>query len=140
MNKKSGISMMMLIITIVVLVILLSAITLRLNIASCNVLKEELPFNGVITNTQVKSLIDEEYTSNFNEELTQNGDNTTTSFMKIDLSKIGIKKTFSGYEKEGENDIYIYSENTGIVYYLLGVEYDGNVYFSINNDVTNIVK
>ena len=56
------------------------------------------------------------------------------------MKRAGIKKTFTGYEKQGENDIYVYSESTGTVYYLLGVEYDGRVYFSVNNNVTNIVK
>lgn len=161
MNKKSGLSMLMLIITIVVLIILMSAITLKISIASgrenlsvlvnnvsvieeyiasCNVLKEELPFSETLTAAQVKALIDEDNVVDFQNELTNNGDSSTTSFKKIDMKRAGIKKTFTGYEKQGENDIYVYSESTGTVYYLLGVEYDGRVYFSVNNNVTNIVK
>lgn len=161
MNKKSGISMLNLLITIIVVIILASTITVSVSILSarhnlsvfvnnilvieeyiksCNVLKEELPFNGELTLDEVKERIDIEYLENFNKEITNNGEISTISFRKIDMSKIGVDKKYTGYEKDGLNDVYIYSEVTGIVYYLKGVKDDENVYFSVNENVINTVK
>lgn len=164
MKNKKGVSMIILLITIIVVIILMSSITLKLGIASgredlsilvnnisvieeyiesCNILKEDLPFCGNLSMSDVINLVDTEYISSFDNELAKNGDADTTTFKKVDLSKVGIKKTFTGYGEEGkkgENDIYIYSEKSGTVYYLYGVEYDKNVYFSINDEVTNIVN
>lgn len=161
MNKKSGVSMLVLIITIVVVIILMSTISLKIKnaknngnlsvfvnnlsvieeyIESCNVLKEESPFSEDLKLEEVKAKVLPEYLDFFNSELISNGDEYTTSFKKVDMSKIGIKKKFTGYEQEGENDIYVYSEVTGTVYYLIGTEVNGEIYFSISDKVTNIVK
>lgn len=161
MERKSGISMFILLITIIVVIILASTITISLDqistkkdlsifannisaieeyIKSCNILKEELPFDGELTLEEVKSRVDSEYIENFTNELLNNGDNLTVSFKKVDMSKIGVENKSTGYEKEGINDIYIYSELTGTVYYLMGIENEENIIFSINESVINKVK
>jgi hypothetical protein len=115
--------------------------TIEEYIKSCEVLNEDLPFESKeLSISEVRNLIDADKLSEFNNELESNGDNSTTFFKKVDISKVGIKKELTGYGKNGENDIYVYSENTGTVYYLAGASYDGNVYFSINYKITNIVK
>jgi len=161
MNKKSGISMIVLVITIVMIIILMSTVALKMNvatnsealsvfvnnlsvieeyIASCNILKEDLPFSGELSLEEVRSRITPEYLNIFNIELNNNGDDSTLLFKKVDMSEIGIKKKFTGYEEDGQNDIYVYSELTSTVYYLKGVEIDGDVYFSLNDKVNNIVE
>lgn len=161
MNKKSGISMFVLLITVIVAVILLSAISLNLTdvssinkigifatnlntiqeyITSCNLLKEELPFGGDILVEDIKSKMTEEYLEKFLIELENSGDSETSSFKKIDLNKIGAHADSTGFGEDGENDIYVYSEVTDIVYYLKGVRYKSDIYFCINNKITNIIK
>lgn len=161
MNRKSGISMMVLVVGIIVSLILLSTIALEIEnssgsekisvfvnnitviedyIKSCNILKEELPLGDSITMQQAKSLVNIEHLQFFSQELAANGDSGISSFKKVDLNNAGIKKQFTGYGNEGPNDIYIYSENSGRVYYLYGLEYKDKVYFSVNNEITNIAN
>lgn len=161
MNKRSGISMFILLITVIVIIILASTITLSISslsnkhkinifvnnlstieeyISSLNILKEEMPFDEDLTIDEVRAKLETENLEAFNNEILSNGDNTTTYFKKVNLSKLEINEKNTGYEKKGQNDIYIYSENTGIVYYLKGIKLDENIYFSINDKLTNIVK
>lgn len=161
MSKKSGISMFVLILTVIISIILLSAVSLNLAdvsginkigifatnlntiqeyISSCNMLKEELPFNGEISLQEIKSKLSDEYYSYFMLELKDKGDEETVSFKKVDLTAIGTYETSTGFEENGESDIYVYSEITDTVYYLKGLKYKGEVYFCINNKITNIIK
>lgn len=57
----------------------------------------------------------------------------------IDMSKIGITELQYGNNKT-DNDIYVVSTVTGKVYYLEGVEYDGVVYYTLNEDLYNIAN
>ena len=150
-----------LLITIIFVVILLSAIYLNLSdvssinkigifttnlttiqdyITSCNLMKEELPFDGDILVEDVKLNMTEEYLEKFIIELENRGDSETVSVKKIDLNKIGVHEDSTGFGENGENDIYVYSENTDTVYYLMGIKYNGDIYFCINNKITNIIK
>lgn len=161
MNKRSGISMFILLITIIVIIILISTITLSISslsnrhkisifvnnlstieeyISSLNILKEEMPFDEDLTIDEVRAKLETENLEAFNNEILNNGDNTTVVFKKVNLTKLEINEKNTGYAKKGENDIYIYSENTGIVYYLKGIKLDENIYFSINDKLTNILK
>lgn len=161
MNKKNGISMFVLILTVIIVIILLSAVSLNLSdvssinkigifatnlntiqeyISSCNMLKEELPFNGEISLEEIKSKMTDEYYAYFMIELEEKGDKTTVNFKKVDLTAIGTLETATGFEENGETDIYVYSEITDTVYYLKGLKHKGEIYFCINNKITNIIE
>lgn len=161
MKNKLGISMIVLVVTIVFIAILASAVAIQVSnssgkerlsvfvnnvtvieeyIKSCEILKEEMPFGDEMSKEEVISLISTEDLNYFTSDLSANGDSSTISFKKVDMSKVGIKKEFYGYGKEGANDIFIYSETTGTVYYLMGISYNNKTYFSINGDITNIIN
>lgn len=160
--RKKGISMVVLIVTLIVMIILMSTIVLTLTtmsgkekmsvfvhnlqvmeeyIQSSEILKEELPFEeSMLRMDEIKNLVESDKKSDFEKELENNGENVTTTFRKIDMDKIGVYEKITGYGKKGEKDSYVYSESTGIVYYLAGISYKGNIYFSMKDEVTNLVK
>ena len=158
---KKGISMLMLVVTILMMIIIMSTITVSINITtgrenistlennlstieeyvdSCRILNEELPFSSSMSYEDVKKLVDSNNFTEFNNELMSNGDSVSSTFRKVEISEIGIKKEFYGYGKNGKDDIFVYSEDTGIAYYLKGVLYKGERYFSISSRLTNFVK
>lgn len=60
-----------------------------------------------------------------------NDDGEDVVFYEIDLSKIGIEESSYGVKENGnENDIYLVSNDTHVVYYYPGHNIDGKVYFS----------
>lgn len=53
----------------------------------------------------------------------------------IDLDKIGvISTTYGGKAYEDENDVYLLSKTTGIIYYKKGFNYKNNIYYTDNID------
>ncbi len=79
--------------------------------------------------------IDTIYVSQFENETNTNG---VINFKKIDLSRLGIDSTEYG-NNEFDGDVYVVSEETGKVYYLAGVEYDNLIYYTITDELYNIV-
>ena len=84
--------------------------------------------------------LNQNYLSNFRDELTKNldltdGENVVsdTVFYKIDLNKIDVKKTARGTGKDGANDIYVMAYPSQNVYYIKGVIANDNIYFSLAN-------
>lgn len=82
----------------------------------------------------IKNINGNEISNILEEEISTNGDNEAT-FFEIDISKLGIKEMKLGI-KENENDIYLISNNSHIVYYYQGYEVKDNVYFS-SSQLTN---
>lgn len=61
-------------------------------------------------------------------------DNTIEMYV-IDLDKIGVINTTYGLKSESdENDVYLLSKITGIVYYKKGFEHNNNIYYTDNID------
>ena len=65
-------------------------------------------------------------------------DNNIT-FKKIDMNLINMLNLEYGNEKE-INDVYVVSETTGKVYYLLGVEYDKVYYYTLTDKLYTFVE
>lgn len=83
----------------------------------------------VLDTTTLKSV------SQFSEEtITDN----TINFKVVDLSLIGIADTEFG--SGNGNDIYVLSETTGIVYYLAGVTYENNTYYTLTEELYDITS
>lgn len=72
--------------------------------------------------------------SQFSGEQVVSGD---INFKKIDLSLIGIDNNKLGLG-EGE-DVYVLSEQTGRVYYMPGVEFEGTVHYTITDKISEIL-
>lgn len=163
-NNKKGISMIILIITIVIIIILMATISLRISIASgrerlstlvnniqvieeyinsCKIMNEDLPKydeNTTYTLDDLKNIVSSSKLYDFESDIAANGESNESTFWRVDIKKMGIKKEFTGLKKDGdESDIYVYSETTGTVYYLHGIRYDGRYHFTINDSITNIV-
>lgn len=54
---------------------------------------------------------------------------------EIDYDKIDAMDTNFGNQENGVNDIYLYSKETGKVYYKLGFEYEGTVYHTLTENL-----
>lgn len=61
----------------------------------------------------------------------------TISFKSIDFNLIGINDLRYGTSNQ-TRDIYVLSENTGKVYYLLGVEYNGKIHYTLTEEMYNL--
>ena len=155
MNKKSGISLIVLAITITV-VLILTVITIvsfdssihNTSLAAfMNDLKEvEDSFEATIidsgrsgistyTKQQVLTLVGENSTE-FENELTLNGDASETEFYVVNLNSIGILKSKRGNKKDSdEADIYVVTKNKMHAYYLKGIKINDTFYFSISSKV-----
>lgn len=72
--------------------------------------------------------------SQFSEE---NIVNNTISFKVIDLSLIGENNTQFG--KGIGDDIYVVSENSGKVYYMRGISYEGLTYYTLTGELSKLV-
>lgn len=153
--KKNGISVVALVITVVVTLILVSVgiIVLDSSVDDATIggfmndLKEvEDSFSASLIDkgksefytyakAEVISMVDEEQKSEFQNELILNGDNEEKNFYLVNLNNIGIKKSSRGERANGENDIYVVSQNSLHAYYLRGVKVNDVFYFSISSKV-----
>lgn len=158
MNKRSGISLVILTVTIVVALILLSIgiVTIDKNVdnAAVSGLMNDLKDvedaasayiieNGdseleKLTYSEVIALLDEELKVSFIEELGLNSDLENKEFYKVDLAKIGVQKSPRGSGSGGENDIYVITKDTLHAYYLGGLVVNDVYYFSISKKINNL--
>lgn len=58
---------------------------------------------------------------------------------KVNLVAIDAVNSLRGQKEYGEDDIYLVSDTTGIVYYKKGYEYSGNVYYSVTGKLKEIL-
>lgn len=154
--KKSGISLIILVITIVVSAMLLSLAIIALDSnaknASLSAFLEDLKqiedlasaslidgmsdnFSSILTKDEVIALIENTKIEEFENELILNSDDSESKFYKVNLSKLGIKKSNKGNMEHGENDIYVLASNSLHAYYLKGIAIKNKTYFSISNKV-----
>ena len=91
--------------------------------------------NGNVDFTQTTldlTNISPEYLSQFDGETIL--DNTIEMYV-IDLDKIGVINTTYGKKAyEDENDVYLLSKTTGVIYYKKGYSYNNNIYYIDNID------
>ena len=57
---------------------------------------------------------------------------------KLDFSKLGNIETIYG-NIDDERDIYVVSKASGVVYYLKGVNVNGTTYFTLTDDLKNLI-
>lgn len=57
---------------------------------------------------------------------------------KLDFSKLGNIETIYG-NIDDEKDIYVVSKTSGVVYYLKGVNMNGTTYFTLTDDLKNLI-
>ena len=81
--------------------------------------------NYVFDTTNIKGSAIEQFAT---ETVTDN----KITFKKIDMSLINMLNLEYGNEKETD-DVYVVSETTGKVYYLLGIEYDKVYYYTLTD-------
>lgn len=153
MNKKMGISLVVLVVTIMVMSIITGVILIRVN--ASDVKAKQISFieelgeiheacqiyyirNGkypVIeeasyTKEQILQLVGEDSTL-LQEEFTLNKD-TSQNFYEIDLYQVHRSKGTRGYG-EDNRDIYVLNESATCVYYLKGIAADNTKYFSVSS-------
>ena len=65
--------------------------------------------------------------------------NNVYTFYIIDLAVLGINDTKYGKNAD-ENDVYVVSQESGKVYYLNGLEYKEKVYYTLNQDLYQLIN
>ena len=154
---KKGISMIVLLITIAVFLILVTVVTISSNKILNNTKKkqfareiyevqnlvdkykyekEEYPYTILDDNTNESISIDitDEIKNQFeNENITE--DNKVVLY-SIDLNKIGAENITRGIKNNNNlNDIYAFSNKTGIVYYTDGYKVGNNTYYTLTDEL-----
>lgn len=66
-------------------------------------------------------------------------DNTVTLYV-VDFEKIDAMDTNYGRQEEGSNDIYLVSQETGNVYYKLGFDYDEKIYYTLTDELKDMLE
>ena len=152
MNKKSGVTMVIIVATVIIAILILSVSVVSINNATKNaaitsfteeivnieneiskyyLLTGELPtLDNIKYNESEVSNISSN-PEEFIEEIHTNNESENTYFVKVDLSKLNFEKSTRGLQKNGENDIYVVSYPELNVYYLTGVEIENTSYFSL---------
>ena len=158
---KKGISMIVLLITIAVFLILVTVVTISSNKILNNTKKkqfareiyevqnlvdkykyekEEYPYTILDDNTNESISIDitDEIKNQFeNENITE--DNKVVLY-SIDLNKIGAENITRGIKNNNNlNDIYAFSNKTGIVYYIDGYKVGNNTYYTLTDELKKII-
>lgn len=154
---KKGISMIALLITIAVFLILLTVITISSDKIVNNTKKkqfareiyevqnlvdkykyekEEYPYTILDDSTKesISINITDDLNDQFeNEDITE--DNKVVLY-SIDLNKIGAESITRGIKKDNDlNDVYAFSEKTGIVYYAKGYKVGKNIYYTLTDEL-----
>lgn len=158
-NKKSGISLIILITMIVIALVLLtlSVIAVGSTVQNSSIsafgndLKEVEDACGaryienglssfdVKNKNDILELVGDKNKEEFKKELELNGDNLGDQFLIVDLEKIGVNKSTRGNYKNGDNDVYVLTPDTLHAYYLKGITVKGTTYFSITSKVKELL-
>lgn len=158
-NKKSGVSLIILITMIVIALVLLtlSVIAVGSTVQNSSIsafgndLKEiedacgaryienGLSSFDVKDKNYILELVGDKNKEEFKKELELNGDNLGNQFLIVDLEKIGVNKSTRGNCKNGENDVYVLTPDTLHAYYLKGITVKGTTYFSITSKVKELL-
>lgn len=152
---KKGINMISLSMAIVIIIIMVSTITISVQKILENSNKTKFvseiilirdSINSYKTNTSnypEKERISLNLTELSSEALIQFSreivtDNVITLYL-IDYDKIGINTKIFGNNKDGLNkDIYAFSKETGQVYYLKGIKFNGRTYYTLTEEISDM--
>lgn len=153
---KKGITLITLIITVIVMLILLTTVSITGFSAYNNSVKISLA--SEIASLQVAT--DNYYTKSGEYPTNQNvqldisnvSENSKEQFMLedivdnkimlevIDYTLLGFKSLKYGLSENGDNDIYAVSNITGKVYYLKGITLGNYTYYSLNDELTELIN
>ena len=158
-SEKKGISVIAFIIIIGVMLILISTVTVSLDSVVTNSRKRQFAKEIFEIQTMVDS-----YKKHNNDypyikkaegnktiELEINGKNETqlvsediidnkVELYVINLQKIGANELSRGYNKDNdETDVYAFSNKTGKVYYVKGYKVRKNKYYSLTDELKNLI-
>ncbi len=165
MDKKSGVTMLILIL-IIILVLILVGITIasagntidnarlvafatdltRIEDATKNYYfqNNSLPITDETSylKDDILQIVKDENKDSFIEALNLNEDNgEDTSFYKIELGALEVEQTTRGTKKNGkEEDVYVVAFPSMNVYYLAGVKAKGNWYYALTPNLVDLVK
>ena len=165
MDKKSGVTMLILIL-IIILVLILVGITVasagntidnaRLVAFATDLTKiEDATKNYYFQNNSlpitdetsylkddILQIVKDENKDSFTEALNLNEDNgEDTSFYKIELGALEVEQTTRGTKKNGkEEDVYVVAFPSMNVYYLAGVKAKSNWYYALTPNLVDLVK
>lgn len=84
-----------------------------------------------------------ELDSTYQSQFTANGESVVGGKIilnEIDYSKIGITDLKYGTGKRGANDIYAVSNQTGKVYYVMGLKIGNYAYYTLTTDLAKLLK
>ena len=154
--RRRGISLVILCATIIVVIILVSTIVISTGniiektkksefakeIYSIQTLLKEYNFkNGKypISNQIEINLndIDEKYKEQFKKESGYR--DNKVSLNVIDLVELSVENVNRGLKKYGESDIYLVSQETGVVYYLLGENIGKDIYYTLTSELKSLI-
>ena len=157
MNKK-GFSMVALAASLTIVMILLTTVTISVLNSLNNSRKVQfaLEINSIEASINTYYVANGEYPTgssvtldltgidSYKDQILANGEVPTSDnkviLYEIDYSKIGNLTTNLGNGKNGENDIYALSQETGRVYYLQGLKIGSEVYFTLTEDLKNVLS
>ncbi len=150
MMKKQGITVSVLVITIIVLTILAGAITVStlstVNYSKLSSWVSEISYIQEVVEEQNNVSSNMDYTmqqielsisSNVSDEQFEGEDISEDNKLilkTLDLGKLKITNTVYG-NLDTTTDVYAISEKTGRVYYVQGIEIDGQMYYSLTDSL-----
>lgn len=153
MKQKSGISLASVMIATLLIIILTTTITISVNkvVENADKISFASEINSIQTSVNSYYLTNKEYPitnesiimdiTNINDKEVFKNENIIDG--KIILSKIDYDKINYVGLRYGtnltENDLYGISELTGIVYYIKGMKFGNKVYFTLNDELNNIL-
>lgn len=153
---KKGISLVALAITMAIIIVLLSTVT----IGGINTLNNSTKVNFATEINMIQTAVDTYRSENAGKypvkasvelDLTLVTANAKTQFAsetvtgnivklsKIDYDKLSLSSLKYGNEKNGTTDVYLVSEETGIVYYAKGVKIAQMTYYTLTDDLKAVI-
>ena len=144
MNKKRGVTIVVIALAVVIMFIILTTATIvgSRNIDTVNyeefmsqlsrvsdsvneyiVKNEEIP-----TTYEVVAKVG--LTENLRNEITQNGDLNNNLYV-IDMTKLNVNNVSKGNGNVSDRDVFLVAENTNNVYYYKGYKFRGTVYYGV---------
>lgn len=157
MERKKGISMVVLIATITIMLILITTATIAGTTTANN--SKKIAFASEISSIEsavknyasvndstypIKSSVVLDISGAKNEIAQFNDENISSNYTvvlyEIDYEKINITSLKYGNLKQDSNDEYLISLKTGKVYYAKGLQIGSNTYFSYTDDLKDLLE
>ena len=153
-NKK-GVTLVILAVTIIVALILLTTIIFSYDNIKNSIKKREfakeiyaiqklsdeyiLKNGNIPIKSQSPYIFLSEAVTSYPEQFQDEEENNLC--YELDLSKINVESVTKGIKKDGdENDIYVISEKTKRIYYLKGYEIGDMTYYTLTEELSNLLR